>query len=50
MAFRRADASLDHREVGDAQRRHIAGALDQHGDIEMILEQMAASIARSSLP
>ena len=40
MALGGADRALHHREFGDARRRDIGRRLDQHGDVEMILEQV----------
>jgi len=40
MAFRRADRALDHRELGRARRRDVLRAAEQHGDVEMIGEQL----------
>ena len=34
------DIALHHREFGRPQRRHVAGRLDQHGDVEMLFQQI----------
>ena len=34
------DDALNHREFGHPQRRHAAGRLDQHGDVEMFFQQI----------
>ena len=41
MALGGFDGALHHREFGDARRPQILWARDQHGDIEMIGEQLA---------
>ena len=50
MAVRRADRALHHRELGDAAGASILRPREHHGHVEMLLEQAAASIARSSRP
>ena len=39
MALGRLDRALHHRKFGDARRRDAVRPRDQHGDVEMILEQ-----------
>jgi len=41
MTFGRTYRAFDNREVGHPRRRDVGGRLDQHGDVEMILEQTA---------
>ena len=41
MALGGADRALHHRKFGDARRRHAGRRRDQHGHVEMILEQLA---------
>ncbi len=41
MALGRFDRALHHRKIGDARRRQTLRARDQHGDVEMIRQQLA---------
>ncbi len=41
IALGRADRALHHREIGHPRWRHLGRRLDQHRDVEVILEQVA---------
>ena len=40
MALGRANGALHHRELGHPRRRDVGFRLDQHGDVEMVFEQI----------